>query len=175
MFCFPNRSQGNLTLCRFINYAPYAREKDEIWKKQFSGVSSHDLFWETTYKLKRCNTANVRLKLRNFQNEKWAGKNRLKQFLRVELAWIYWFSSVNDKERENLVTWYKFTFAVNAMINLSNVENWLWQQWSSCIYNIRICPQALNLTEYKTVDGKSGFYYFSFIQYLNNFSTPSLS
>ena len=115
--------------------------------------------------------ANVRFKLRNFQNEKWAGKNRLKQFLWVELAWMYRFSSVNDKERGNLVTWYKLTFAVNAMINLSNVENWLWQQWSSCIYSIRICPKALNLTEYKTVDGKSGFYYFSFIQYLNNFST----
>ena len=43
------------------------------------------------------------------------------------------------------------------------------------MYNIRICPQALNLTEYKTVDGKSGFYYFSFIQYLNNFSTLKLS
>ena len=57
------------------------------------------------------------------------------------------------------------------MINLSNVENWLWQQWNSCIYNIRIYPKALNLTDYKTVDGKSGFYYFSFIQYLNNFST----
>ena len=115
--------------------------------------------------------ANVRFKLRNFQNEKWAGKNRLKQLLWVELAWVYRFSSVNDKERRNLVTRYKFTFAVNAMINLSNVENWLWQQWSSCIYNIRIYPKALNLTDYKTVDGKSGFYYFSFIQYLNNFST----
>ena len=24
----------------------YAREKDEIWKEQFSGVLSHDLYWE---------------------------------------------------------------------------------------------------------------------------------
>ena len=35
---------------------------------------------------------NVRLKLRNFQNEKWADKNSLKQFSRIELVWIYQFS-----------------------------------------------------------------------------------
>ena len=32
----------------------YAREQDEIWKKQFSRVLSRDLYWENkTYKLKR--------------------------------------------------------------------------------------------------------------------------
>ena len=32
----------------------YAREYEEIWKKQFSGVLSHDQLWENkTYKLKR--------------------------------------------------------------------------------------------------------------------------
>ena len=46
------RSQGNLTLCLFVR--TYAREQDEIWKKQFSRVLSHDLYWENkTYKLKR--------------------------------------------------------------------------------------------------------------------------
>ena len=42
------RSQGNLTLCT------YAREQDEIWKKQFSRELSHDLYCENkTYRLKR--------------------------------------------------------------------------------------------------------------------------
>ena len=46
------RSQGNLTLCLFVR--TYAREQDEIWRKQFSRVLSRDLYWENkTYKLKR--------------------------------------------------------------------------------------------------------------------------
>ena len=36
--------------------------------------------------------------LRNFQNEKWADKNSLKQLLWIELAWIYRFScSCNEQ------------------------------------------------------------------------------
>ena len=32
----------------------YAREQNEIWKKQFTRVSSHDFYWENkTYKLTR--------------------------------------------------------------------------------------------------------------------------
>ena len=46
------RSQGNLTLCLFVR--TYAREQDEIWKKQFSRELSHDLYCENkTYRLKR--------------------------------------------------------------------------------------------------------------------------
>ena len=46
------RSQGNLTLCLFVR--TYAHEQDEIWKKQFSRVLSHDLYCENkTYNLKR--------------------------------------------------------------------------------------------------------------------------
>ena len=46
------RSQGNLTLCLFVR--TYAREQDEIWKKQFPRELSHDLYCENkTYRLKR--------------------------------------------------------------------------------------------------------------------------
>ena len=38
------------------------------------------------------------MKLKNFQNEKWADKNSLKQFLWIELAWIYRFSCSDNEQ-----------------------------------------------------------------------------
>ena len=50
MFCFPNR--GPRETWPFVFHKLYIR--DEIWKKQFSRVLSHDLYWgNKTYKLKR--------------------------------------------------------------------------------------------------------------------------
>ena len=49
-FVFPIEVPGELDT--FVR--TYAREQDEIWKKQFSRVWPHDLYWENkTYKLKR--------------------------------------------------------------------------------------------------------------------------
>ena len=56
---------------------------------------------------------NVRIKLRNFWSRKWADKNSSKQFLWIELVWIYRFlCSHNEQQRENSVTCYKLTSAV---------------------------------------------------------------
>ena len=56
---------------------------------------------------------NMRIKLRNFQSRKRADKNSSKQFLWIELVWIYRFlCSHNEQQRENLVTFYKLTSAV---------------------------------------------------------------
>ena len=63
-------------------------------------------------------TANVIFTLINSQSRKWAGKKKLKTILMDE-NWgkstdfrIFIINSTNDKLSENLVTWYKFTFAV---------------------------------------------------------------
>ena len=56
---------------------------------------------------------NVRIKLRNFWSRKWADKNSSKQFLWIELVWIYRFlCSHNEQQRENSVTCCKLTSAV---------------------------------------------------------------
>ena len=60
------------------------------------------ILWKRKQTIERVSiafTANVRFKLRNFQNEKWADKNSLKQFLRIELVWIYWFSSSYNEQQ----------------------------------------------------------------------------
>ena len=54
MVCFPNRGPRGTWHFVFLCQHTYAREQDEIWKKQFSRVLSHDLYWENkTYKLRR--------------------------------------------------------------------------------------------------------------------------
>ena len=44
-------------------------------------------------------------------------KNTPKEFLWVKLAWKYYFlvEVIQEKKRETLVTWYKFTFAAKSL------------------------------------------------------------
>ena len=54
MVCFPTRGPRGTWNFVFLCVHIYAREQDEIWKKQFSRVLSHDLYCENKrYKLKR--------------------------------------------------------------------------------------------------------------------------
>ena len=54
-------------------------------------IKSIKFFYIKYIKSRLLQTANVRFKVIKFQDEKWADKNSLKQFL-TELAWIYRFS-----------------------------------------------------------------------------------
>ena len=54
MFCFPNEGVGEIwAFVLSCIMRTDAREWDEIWRKQFSWVLSHDLHRKKTYKLKR--------------------------------------------------------------------------------------------------------------------------
>ena len=57
------------------------------------------------------------IQVESYQNGKWEDKNTSKQLFWIKLAWKYYFlvEVIDEKKRETLVMWYKFTFAAKSL------------------------------------------------------------